>query len=144
MYTAEFVKDFEFHEMTETLILMSFIKMMISLRHCTVFHVFITSLVPMLSRAGVTLASFPCSLSLILLISLIMIQSPSWLNQSLCQAPGWAFRFYDYVSDSPPGLHCYCCSVCCRTIWERSCSRNSVWTSLVDKTLKTISNYQRI
>ena len=22
-----------------------------------------------------------------------MIQSPSWLNQSLCQAPGWAFRY---------------------------------------------------
>ena len=37
--------------------------LMMSLRHCTVFRVIIiTSLVLMLSRAGVTLASFPCSL----------------------------------------------------------------------------------
>ena len=62
--------------------------MMISLRHCTVFRVFIiTSLVPMLSRAGVTLASFPCSLSLILPIS--YHDTVSQLVESVTVSSSW-------------------------------------------------------
>ena len=63
MYTAEFVKDFEFLEMTK------------------MFCGF------MLSRAGVTLASFPCSLSLILPIS--YHDTVSQLVESVTVSSSW-------------------------------------------------------